>query len=112
VTEYHVRCKDPGTFARNGNLIFYSKLEFYGVYTSCLIECFAYNSAGQNLGYCFTDSNHVQSLSASARSDGSIRTIAVTWVFDNTTVSAQAVYFRVWVYTPYASHLDYAEGTP
>lgn len=110
MTVYDVRCKDPGTFGRNGNLILYSRLEFYGVYTSCLVECFAYNSAGQNLGYCFTDSNHVQSLSSSAKSDGSTRQVAVVWVFDNTTVSAQAVWFRFWLYTDYGSHLDFAEG--
>jgi hypothetical protein len=110
MSAWDVRFKDPGTFGRNGSLILYSRVEFFGAYTSCLVECFAWNSAGQNLGYCFTDSNHVQALSSAARSDGSVRTVAVTWVFDNTTVSAQAVYFRAWVYTPYGSILDTAEG--
>jgi hypothetical protein len=110
MTDYHVRFKDPGTFTRNGSLILYNTVQFYGVYTPCVLECFAYNYADQNLGYCFTDTNHVQVASSSARSDGSVRNWALTWVFDNTTVSAQAVFFRAWLYTPYASILDYAQG--
>jgi hypothetical protein len=106
---YDVRFIKPATVTRTSGLLIYTGLDFYGVYTPCLVEFYAYDAWGNNLPYPFTDSNSIQQMASSGiyGSNGvQSRLVAMQWVWDNHTVKGQAVTFRGWLYNRYGSLID------
>jgi hypothetical protein len=103
---YEVRFRKPNTIVRQGTTFLYTYLEFYGAPISCLTEIQAYNAAGQGLGFCFTDNDNFMLSNASMNANGTPRLQAVLWIFDNATVSSQAVSFNLWLYTTWGLMLD------